>query len=920
MFSPPYRAKPWVGRLTLLGFLATLSANAAIIHYTDLNPPGVTNGSRALGVNNHNEVGYVNVSAASHAALWAGATNAFTDLTPAGSSGSQANGLSGTMQVGEVFFAGSTHAALWSGSAVSFIDLTPAGSTNANALGIDGLQEVGLADLGGGPEATVWSGSANSALYLSGPGFVINGISGFNDVGTKMVTNNLGNAVLWMNSSNSLVDLQPGGATSSAGWGVDATFQAGSVAFDPNGATNHAAIWEGSAETFVDLNPIGAESSVAYGVSGPYAAGFATFNNTTHAALWSGSAGSFLDLQAVLGSNYTSSVARAIYYDETNTIYVAGWAVTGGVDHAMLWTIQGEPNLGPARGSLQVNIGPPAVVAAGAEFQINGGPLHRNGDLVPNLPTGSYNVTFVPVTGWLTPPAQTLTVNTNSTTTISVAYVAEPDTAALQVNLGPAFAVTSGAAWQLDAGSNESSGTTLSNLAGGTYLLSFAPLPGWTPPPDQFLTITNGSLTVAEGDYIPSTAPTNGLTLAVQGNGMIVPGEINDPLPGNKYTVRGVAQPRNVFFNWIGGTSLPYKVLATTPSYSFVYQPGLYVQATFVTNIFMQAVGVYSGLFATTNMDRAQTNSGLLSLNVNSVGGVSGSLRIGTQVLGLSGKFSAEGTATLTVRRHNQSALTVSLLLDLSNQGMTGTVSYGAFVAEWTGYQQVFSSRAKAPFAGRYTVIIPGSTNPAIAPYGTSYGTAVISATGTLSFAGSMADGTAVSQVTTVSSNGLWPMYLPLDNGQGSFYSWNYITNGMVTNVGPASWISPGTGRAGADRIGFTNQNGTVSGSVYAPAAKPLLNLSNAVVTLGGLDPSFVLTNSVAVSSPGGITVGAAGDADKLSLSINRGTGVVSGSFLNPENPAQRLRVSGVVVQGQTNAQGYFFGTSQNGLFLLGPP
>jgi hypothetical protein len=63
-----------------------------------------------------------------------------------------------------------------------------------------------------------------------------------------------------------------------------------------------------------------------------------------HAALWSGRADSFVDLHTVLGTNYSSSSATAIWSNE-NTSFVVG--IAGG--HAMLWTIREVPDVPPLR-------------------------------------------------------------------------------------------------------------------------------------------------------------------------------------------------------------------------------------------------------------------------------------------------------------------------------------------------------------------------------------------------------------------------------------------------------------------------------------------------------------------------------------------------------------------------------------------
>ena len=48
---------------------------------------------------------------------------------------------------------------------------------------------------------------------------------------------------------------------------------------------------------------------------------------------------------------------------------------------------------------------------------------------------------------------------------------------------------------------------------------------------------------------------------------------------------------------------------------------------------------------------------------------------------------------------------------------------------------------------------------------------------GTITLAGSLADGTAISQSSVVSQDGYWPLYVNLYGGKGSLWGWNYFTN-----------------------------------------------------------------------------------------------------------------------------------------------
>jgi hypothetical protein len=78
----------------------------------------------------------------------------------------------------------------------------------------------------------------------------------------------------------------------------------------------------------------------------------------------------------------------------------------------------------PMTGSLQVTIAPAEAVSAGAQWQVDGGAYQNSGATLSNLSTGSHTLSFKPVSGWTTPPNQTVTVSGNATTNASGTYAA----------------------------------------------------------------------------------------------------------------------------------------------------------------------------------------------------------------------------------------------------------------------------------------------------------------------------------------------------------------------------------------------------------------------------------------------------------------------------------------------------------------
>jgi hypothetical protein len=499
-------------------------------------------------------------------------------------------------------------------------------------------------------------------------------------------------------------------------------------------------------------------------------------------------------------------------------------------------------------------------------------------------------------------------------------------TGSLQVTITPAGATNAGAQWQVDDGALQNSGTTLTNLSAGNHTVSFTPISGWNTPTNQTVAITNESTTTASGLYTPLPIPPDGLLLVTNGSGTIRHGTWPKILViGTNYTVTAAPKPENVFSNWVGGTNQPYSVLSASASYTFAMQSNLVLEANFVTNVFLAAQGTYRGLFAptnSTNLDRQQTNSGSFLFSVTSSGAVSGNLDLGGQTVPLSGKFDIGGATNIVSKRpHGEPSLTTTLQLDFADQLVSGTVSDGSFTAELNGFRDVFGSSDKATnFEGQYTLVIPGTNDPAAGPFGDSYGTVKVSALGTITLVGSLADGTAISQLSVVSKDGYWPLYVSLYGGKGSLWGSNYFnfTNHTLTNASALSWINEtNSSRTAVYRSGFTNQEVTLTGGLYVSTNTLPASLT---ATLEGGNLPFSITNGVTISAGNKITLTNSSDTNNLKLTISKSTGVISGSFANPARPKQTIKINGVILQGQTNAAGYFMGTNQSGTFTLAPP
>ncbi len=193
---------------------------------------------------------------------------------------------------------------------------------------------------------------------------------------------------------------------------------------------------------------------------------------------------------------------------------------------------------------------------------------------------------------------------------------------------------------------------------------------------------------------------------------------------------------------------------------------------------------------------------------------------------------------------------------------------------------------------------------------------------GDIAVAGDLADGTTVSQSSAVSKDGRWPMYLPSSNPNESVFAWSYFTNATITTPTFISWINvTNKAKTAVYPSGFTNQQAAIVASSYTAMDKPLLSLTDAQVTLDGGNLPVNITNRITLAASDTITVPIASEnTNKLKLTITPKTGLIHGSFQNPTNAKQTIAVNGVILQGETNAQGYFLGTNQSGAFMLDPP
>jgi hypothetical protein len=168
----------------------------------------------------------------------------------------------------------------------------------------------------------------------------------------------------------------------------------------------------------------------------------------------------------------------------------------------------------PQFGSLQVTISPPDVLTNGALWQVDSNSFQISGAVVNNLSVGNHRVSFKTISGWTTPPNQSVTITANQTANVTGTYVPIPTalTGALQVTITPSQAVSAGAEWRIGSGAFHTNGAIVTNLSPTNVIISFKPIPGFFTPANQTNLIIGGQTNPLTGLYLSTNKPTLAIT------------------------------------------------------------------------------------------------------------------------------------------------------------------------------------------------------------------------------------------------------------------------------------------------------------------------------------------------------------------------------------------------------------------------
>lgn len=534
-----------------------------------------------------------------------------------------------------------------------------------------------------------------------------------------------------------------------------------------------------------------------------------------------------------------------------------------------------------------------------------------NTGLIPN-PTVTYTspnstgtLTFTPVANASGQATITVTVNDGSVsnsivTRMFTVSVDQPPVISGLTNLVLAMnsstpvlpftigdAETPAANLTLSAVSSNPSLVQLTNVifggAGSNRTVFITPMLGHTGSVTINVIVSDGAATATNAFQLgvwPKPAPPSNLRISIQGNGTLSPNlSAQSLVVGKSYTVTAVDGADEEFAGWSGAIS------SAQPTITFKATSNFLLQANFVHSPFTPKLGAYYGLFYETN-GIEQGTSGAFGLCIAKHGGFSAWLQIGAARYPFHGRFDLQCLATNVIPRRGLPALVVELSLGDNAQSdqIFGRVydTNGTWSAYLSGDAAHFNVRTNpAPWAGSYTLALPGQTNDPTQPAGDGFGVARVGANGLIRFAAVLPDGTRAAQSALMSQDGSWPLYIPLYRGRGSLLSWLSFTNRTADDLnGLVNWIRPSIPNALYYPAGFTNVC-LAQGSAYVPPVgwkQPLVSDTNATMSFAGGDLAADFTNSITL---GHFAHAINNGPNPLQMTFSLGQGTFSGRVVD---------------------------------------
>ncbi len=476
-------------------------------------------------------------------------------------------------------------------------------------------------------------------------------------------------------------------------------------------------------------------------------------------------------------------------------------------------------------------------------------------------------------------------------------------TGSLQVTINPAGAVSAGAQWQVDGGTFQNSGATVSGLAAGNHTVAFKPITAWSTPSNQTVTVSANSTATASGTYVVQSGS---LQVTINPAGAVSAGA-QWQVDGGAFQNSGTTLS-NLY---VGTHTLTFKPISgwSTPSSQSI---------TVNANATSTASGSYDPIAST----------GSLQVTISPAGAVSAGAQ--WQVDG--GAFQNSGTtvSNLSVGNHTLAFKAVSGWTAPSSQAVTisantTTTASGTYVVvASTGALQVTILPAGAVSAGAQWQVDGGAfQNSGVIVSNLSVGNHTISFKPISGWTAPTNQIMPVTAGTTNSTSGTYvaaPVFQLLSgssiktHGAAGTYGINLPLTGT-----PGVECRYGGAGSGFHSLAFTFSNNIATGS-------PTVTAGNGVITSSSVSGN-VMTVNVAVTNAQRLTIDFSGVTDNggqvlpttpVTISFlvgdTNGNGLVNGSDIGQVKAASGQAVTSTNYRLDLNVSGGSIGASDIGL------
>ncbi len=429
----------------------------------------------------------------------------------------------------------------------------------------------------------------------------------------------------------------------------------------------------------------------------------------------------------------------------------------------------------------------------------------------------------------------------------------------------------------------------------------------------------------------------------------------NTRLVGYNYTITAraktgttIAKPGTIFRQWLAN-GVP---VSSNARYTFTMEDGLVLEPEFIDNPYPHVAGIYNGVFGDlpTGVDTEETRNefflgnGILTVTAMGNGRFTGNVRLEGARHAFSGMFDGFGEATVNIRRARNTDLQLTLEFDTVAPGeIQGTLVSGDLEIPISMLRGTFSGR-RPDFhplnATRHNVILRLPSGE----FGRGYASFRISANGTATVAGKLADGTVFTSssrvVTANVEDWLIPVYVPRYL-QSKGMVWGELLIDVSASgspeevVGGIEWLRPANSKAPIYPAGLF-ESLTPRGTRYTvPKNISLLSGTNVPApfslvldtesqVLGGteeIDGVWPEKNNPSLEKPAPL---------KTTLSFAPATGIYRGTFHRPISAGKTAvtRYEGIVITNPIElpgeapifGAGYLTtGTQVSGVLIIAP-